>query len=547
MAGLRTLWSNMNRLQTVFPVIWIEFLVVFSLAMIIRAINLSHDPIHDELYHLLAARSWVDDGSLAISDGVYTRATLYTMFVGVVYDIFGQSLDAVRLSSVVTGSLWAAALHLWVRKHLGLTVALFATFLFCFAPGAIFLSQYVRFYALHGLLFFLGAITIYSIAETSRLTVGSIFLVILAILLLLTAAHLQITTFIGLVGVFAWVVFRMTPKVWQKLSAVPKRRNAYVAGTAIILVVSLITLLGTGILQGLFYEYRAAANWSASGPLIYHWMFLGQFPLIWASIPLATLIAISRQSAPATFCCIVFSTSILLHSFAGMKAERFIYYAMPFFFVSGSYLARELLSYVADACERWWITRLQPLKYAAIFVTILPFILSNAALRTTADMLRARPAQTLEGNLAYWSAYPSNWTIATEIIGPLAEEASVVVTSQGLHMIYFIGDYDIELLKSASDTVGEEFAIDPRMGRPTISTGESFELVRSCFENGLVVIHDFAWRNQYFVPDDAADAIENSTDRLDVPSSVSLKVFRWQGTSLPVPDDCPRLRGISAG
>ena len=36
--------------------------------------TLEHSPVVDEMFHLLAARSWATDGTLAIADGEYTRA-----------------------------------------------------------------------------------------------------------------------------------------------------------------------------------------------------------------------------------------------------------------------------------------------------------------------------------------------------------------------------------------------------------------------------------------------------------------------------------------
>ena len=193
-----------------------------------------------------------------------------------------------------------------------------------------------------------------------------------------------------------------------------------------------------------------------------------------------------------------------------MKAERFIYYAMPFFFIGGAYLAEKLLAFASDAVARTRFGDFMVLKIGVLAFVGLPFIVSNPAFRTTADMVRGRPAQTVEGNLTYWSAYPSNWEAATGILQPIADQSSIVVTSQGLHLLFFLGSYDVELLASASEYVGDEFALDPRMGRPTISTGESFELIRNCYESGLVVIHDIAWRHRNFVPPDAADAIERT-------------------------------------
>ena len=77
--------------------------------------SLEHSPIVDEVFHLLAARSWATDGTLAVADGEYTRAAGYTVAIGVLFSIFGEDLVLARAISVLTGALWVVAVFVWVK------------------------------------------------------------------------------------------------------------------------------------------------------------------------------------------------------------------------------------------------------------------------------------------------------------------------------------------------------------------------------------------------------------------------------------------------
>jgi hypothetical protein len=52
----------------------LDLMAIGLLAVVIRSFHTEQAPLYDEMYHVLAARSWATDGSLAINGGVYTRA-----------------------------------------------------------------------------------------------------------------------------------------------------------------------------------------------------------------------------------------------------------------------------------------------------------------------------------------------------------------------------------------------------------------------------------------------------------------------------------------
>ena len=150
--------------------VW-ELALLAAIALAVRLPHLgSATPTYDEFYHLLAARGWLASGSFHIGDGYYDRALLYTRIVAESLRAFGDTMVAGRIPAVLAGTLWAVAVFAWTKRKGGAVAAWFAGMLLAVDPGAIHLSQWVRFYTLHGLLVWIGAICVYAlVTEPFRL------------------------------------------------------------------------------------------------------------------------------------------------------------------------------------------------------------------------------------------------------------------------------------------------------------------------------------------------------------------------------------------
>src|SRR3546814_1274283 len=114
-------------------------------------------------------------------------------------------------------------------------------------------------------------------------------------------------------------------------------------------VVAVAVLLQTGMLAELFEMYRSTPLWGAEDKdnvQFYVRLFLNDYPTFWTLLPVAALIALARRPEPGRLCIVAFATAFVLHSFAGMKHERYIYYAMPFFFVIWGIALAELLPHL---------------------------------------------------------------------------------------------------------------------------------------------------------------------------------------------------------
>ncbi|MEM7710704.1 MAG: hypothetical protein AAF264_08145, partial [Pseudomonadota bacterium] len=135
-------------------------------ALVFRLGLMTAAPEFDELYHVLAARSLNEVGELAILDGAYTRANLYTRGVAAIMALQGDDgLTTARLLSLAFGCFLPALVFLWVRSIAGnLTAGIAATFAVLW-PQGILEAQFVRFYAPHVFFFFVGAASIWIAVE----------------------------------------------------------------------------------------------------------------------------------------------------------------------------------------------------------------------------------------------------------------------------------------------------------------------------------------------------------------------------------------------
>jgi hypothetical protein len=537
------MFSN-SRLLTITT---IETLIILFIALVVRLINLEHDPITDELYHILAAQSWMEDGSFRIEEGEYTRSYLFTVLLGWVYSIFGDELTVARMISVVAGSLWVAVLFSWLRWTESRLVAWIAALLFATAAPAIFLSQYIRFYALHGLLFFCMSVGWFSIVtrykQLSVLKLASILLP--TIIAFAIATHLQITTLIGVAALITWTVLFFHREIYRFIiERIRSRDRQFAIALLIGSVLSLgLVILKWDLIKHLISIYRYTALWSQSGDfLYYHRLFSEQFPTFWSLFPLTALVVMGRRNTVGLFSLCVFCVAIALHSFAGMKAERFIFYATPFFFILWSVTIVELIIFLgkfSNSLNKQLLGEKLTQKsniilgniYSAFIAGFL--VLNNPGFENSLKIILDKPVYSPNGNPLYWELYNTNWAAASDKkLKSLATQASVIVTTQGLHSLYFLGDYDFDInatrLSDLPTHMRTEFQVDPRTGRRIITSAESLQLVMECYPDGLIVAHQRGWKHSGRLNEATAHVIEQLAQPIPLPQQWNLVAFKWK-------------------
>jgi 4-amino-4-deoxy-L-arabinose transferase-like glycosyltransferase len=103
---------------------WLAPVLIGIASLLIYSINLEKPPHHDELYHMLAAKGLLATGEPAIGeDGRYWRGYPWTWLVARSFELFGESLSAGRLPSVVLMAALVVLLFEFLRREAGGTAA----------------------------------------------------------------------------------------------------------------------------------------------------------------------------------------------------------------------------------------------------------------------------------------------------------------------------------------------------------------------------------------------------------------------------------------
>jgi len=546
-SGPRSWWTDRGAMA--------EVLVVTCIALAVRLVFLDHTPHEDEINHVLAARSLIADGSLAIGDGPpYTRAWLYTYLIAGMISLLGDSLVVARLPAVAFGSLLVTTLFLWVRAEAGRTGAWIAALLLVFSPVGIEQSQWVRFYTLHALMVCVAAIATYRLLSPRTLPRSeTMFWAAVASGAILLALHLQITTAVALAGLLVWAGMVLVHRHLHRLR--DRRTQVLLATASILAAVTLVLLLvPTGLAAALLERLQFAEPWAEANRhnwRFYHFMLLDQYPALWTTFPLALLAGLAFRPRAALLCACLFGFALGFHSAVAWKVERYIFYALPFFFALWGIAIQAVLPWLREQVGMLLATvrrgAAEPrLARAATYAFLIGFALFAAAGSGAASysykMLTVPDAEWEWFVVAPYRGWP-DWQAAAQELEPLSREVDVLLASSEINALWALGRVDLILRRSArSHGILPEFARWWKVPVPVISTAESLELVMACHASGLILIERNHWRNDWGVPLPTADFIVEALDRHPLPERFRLMAFTWAHPQGWAPDRCPAGR-----
>lgn len=511
----------------------LEMLAVFAVALALMSLFISPTPHVDEFFHVLSARSLVENGTLILNDGgdPYTRARAYTYAVAACYTLFGESWASARLPSLLAGALLVTAVFGWLKRVAGRRAAWIGAFLLGMAPNVIGYSSMVRFYMPHTLFVWLTAVCVYvlvtgQLSRTGRLVVGG-----LGLGCGLMAAHLQTTTAIAALVVAVWAGTEFVG--WLVRCDRDQRRRA-VVWTVLIMTAGVPTVwLGlefSGVLSHMIEKFQTPRLWSMSHRnevAYYHRFFSDSYPLLWAGFPFAAVAALATRRRPAWFCLVVFVLAFVIHSLMPFKATRYLTYAWPCFFAVWAIALDGLLIWLYGrarsvvgqvfgepfAARRW----VGPAVWVFLAVGLV------CAAWVSPEYKLARKMLTGESLGPYAR---EDWTTAAKILEPIARETGFVVSSVPAKAVYYLGRLDVGL--SVSQAAGrEEFARYGTIGRPVITTAESVQQLMREHPQGLIVIEAAQFGARWFVPTETALFIETHVQPIELPDATGIKAFRW--------------------
>ena len=418
----------------------------------------------------------------------------------------------------------------------GRVAAWIATGLWLVSPFAIEIAQFCRFYALQSLAFFVGAWLVYA-AALSTGPKRRVFLGVAALPWLGLALYLQPTTLIGFAGLGLWLLLALGLP-WLRDRGIPGKRKALVllglvAGGLVLLTASWLL----GVLPRIWGAYRSVPVFGqdeANDFWFYHARYVLLYPSLWPLVGVLGLAALARWPQPTGFALLVFGLGFLLNSFAAAKSMRYIAYAQIFLFVPWGLGIAVLL----EPAMRFLARLGEGLKAAFPLVgeglrRPLAWVLVAGALLFA---LAANPASIRSALLLADITIPpevprTNWPAAREALRPWLETADVVVTTEELGALYFLGRYDVRFSPSKLGELAldqrHEFGIDFRTGRPVITENASVERLVACLDKGLVVGPRHHLGMTILINPALEAFLREHTQRLDLPPASRLYAFGW--------------------
>lgn len=529
-------------------------------ALALRLWGLGYAPHYDELFHILAARSWLADGTFCIADCLqpYERGSFFTLLVAGSFSLFGVSLEAARLPSVVAGVLLVLAVFFWVRAEVSERAAWIAAALCALAPELIGWSQVSRFYALQALLVWCGVALFYvGVTREGMRTILRAGALAGAVVCLALSRQLQITTLIPVLALGIWF-FGLLFARRRRVS--PRVRYTVYAVAAAVLLAGLTWQFGT--VDHYWEMYRQETNLirrpEADNPFFYHAWFAWMYSFLYALFPIAILVGFASARRATVLLTTIFAVSFVAHSFGGFKADRTILYAFPYFLsiwgIAFAEIVPRLSDFVRESLERATSsagtasrrrTRLiRPAASVLVGAALLFAALNTEAVQTTIRLLTVPQSE--------WSGEPwyrghTDWEAVESTLDPLVASSDVVVSSAILKTLYVFGRTGVSLSRTQlydpglDDEVEEEFWRDWRHGRPVISMPSSIERLVACYDSGLILVENGHWRRSAVVPPATADAIERLTDVVPLPRGSRARAFRWESAEEATEDgaDCP--------
>ncbi|MGO4169548.1 hypothetical protein [Novosphingobium sp. YAF33] len=496
--------------------------------------------LHDEFYHYFAGLSFGQSGTFAIGNGEYVRAAPYTALTALSMLAFGDGLLALRLPAILSGTLLVAAVALWLQRS-SRFAALAAATLLAFDYFGIQLSGFARFYTLHGLMVWLGAVGTYTLVTKKHSPARAAMLVMAVVSAFALALELQILTLICIAALAAWAVLDRLLFVGKPIRIDNRKMAALLAVLLAILVAALALSPLPKLLVSLYARFWNAAPWSRQSQFnyLYYVQFMRSYGLLAYLFPLGLICAWFFDKRKALFLSVLFVVPLLIASVAPQKAERYVFSAFPFFLALWALAAGWVFDIVRQqASRRDWPAWRAPLLTAILALAVLG----------SAYNFRSNPGRIAtfvrSGDIVSPEKMKRSrnfdWGPWLPALRGAVSGYDKIVGVDDMRTLYFLGRLDLMLNRTIQwDLSHEEFARDTRTGVLMISEPNSIELYIRCTRSGVIIVPEGRWRD-YSVISSTADAIEKVATRSRLPADMPFRIYTWKATTMTRSAECKK-------
>lgn len=529
---------------------WVAPIILLAACVLLYSINLGRLGHPDEYYHILAAKGLLATGEPRIAEGLYTRVYLHTWLVSQSFALFGESLAAARVPSLVAVTALVILMFVWLRGQAGTLAAWIGAGLFAVSPFAVEVAQFCRFYALQSLAMFVTGIAVHaSVCTLSSRPFRGFLLSAFSLASLTLAVYLQATSLFGCAGLALWTAGAVGLPWLTDHSVTMWRKLLVVTGLVLAGVLALAAAFTTGLAGELWQQYSRIPYFSqrySDQFWFYHNWYNLLYPSLWPITGFLALFAVAVAPGPASMAVLVFVVGFLLNSFAAAKSLRYIAYAQPFLFaIWGIALAALWPRLVAFAKELHKMLAQKIGLFGAPYQIATTVVAAAILFLGVANTAVVRSV-TILAEITIPPEQPRiNWIAARAELEPWLEHADVVVSTEELGHIYYLGRYDVRFgpskIEELPPSEQHDFGLDHRTGRPVIGTPASLKLILKCYPSGIIVGPAAHWGRPEAINNDLAAFIATHARPLVLPRESQLSAWVWKRAPPPHDDRCLSL------
>lgn len=485
----------------------------------------------DEYYHVLAGMSLLRGEGFALGGlGSYQRTPEYTAAVAAAMGLFGETLWAARLPSMLCMAATVGLVTAWAGRLGGRMAGVLAGGLLLLNPLGLYVGTMCRFYAPQVLLilivFMLVERATYAVGTTARRAARALLILVL----LFAAFRLQPTTVFPATAALGWIVLGELGLFSRRRGLAPWRDGLMWVG---VLGAIAVTGLGVFLLRSQFADawqmLRHAEAWSAghqSDFRFYHKYLGREVGWWWSALPLMAVLACVRGRAAALMLTSLVLAGFIGQTIAGMKSPRYISYVLPAMSILWALglvqlvpaLTRSLMA-AADAAAPSYRRLARPVVAAASLAAAGWFLVTQPPIDVVKDML--------DGDRNTRHPYVQNdWGLLTASLPPQRLEGLSLVASAETKALFHLGQVDagIGVAQLVTHAEGE---LDPRTGRPTLASPEGLQAWMNDHPRGILVAERGHYRQSWGVTDGVADYVETHLQPVSLSTDADANFIAW--------------------
>ena len=337
---------------------------LFSGALYLRIYSLDKFGFwSDELYHVISAKSIIDNGHPSFPSGFeYKRALAFTYLVSLSFRLFGINEFAARIPSVLFNILFLVAGFIIVKRWFNVRTAIMFFVVMGFSPYIILLSRQSRMYTAFQLFYFIGVYLFwigfeninkfinrkYYLNLEKKYDINIFYLALSALTLLLSFHFHQFTIiFIPIFLIYITVLFALDPNLNTIQKKFSSKYGIILMGSVFGLLIFLF--IKPDLFSIFFKKATGLPAWKAGTPIdhkLFLWVLRVESPMFFFLYPLSAIYIINKDFKKGIYIVSNFVVPLILHSFIfAYKEERFMIYFFPFYIISVVILIEDVIRF----------------------------------------------------------------------------------------------------------------------------------------------------------------------------------------------------------